>query len=161
MELSLRPLSRADVPEATRIWNDIIKAGDSFPDDTPYSEEDAWAMFSRQTVTVCAAQQNRVVGVYILHPNNFGRCGHIANASYAVDSSLRGQGIGRALVLDCLERARQHGFKGLQFNAVVTSNTPAIALYLRLGFNIIGTIKDGYLFRDEGFRDTLVFLKSW
>ena len=161
MELFLRPLDRADLPEATRIWNEIIEAGDSFPDDTPYSEEDAWAMFSRQTVSVCAVHQNKIAGVYILHPNNFGRCRHIANASYAVDSRLRGQGIGRALVLDCLERARQHGFTGLQFNAVVASNTAAVALYLRLGFSIVGTIKNGYRFRNEGFRDTLVFLKSW
>ncbi len=161
MNLRLRPIEREDLPEATRIWNQIIEQADSFPDDTPYSEEAAWAMFSRQTETVCALHEGKVVGVFILHPNNFGRCGHIANASYAVDQSLRGSGIGRALVLDCLERAKQHGFKGLQFNAVVTSNTPAIALYLKLGFKIIGTITNGYRLGDDIYRDTLVFLKSW
>lgn len=114
-----------------------------------------------QTETVCAVIDDRVVGVYILHPNNFGRCGHILNASYAVSRSVRGQGIGRALVLDSIERAKKNGFKGLQFNAVVCTNYPAIALYLKLGFTIIGMVKNGYRKNDDIFEDTIIFLKTW
>jgi ribosomal protein S18 acetylase RimI-like enzyme len=78
-----------------------------------------------------------------------------------VRADLRGRGVGRALVLDCIERAKVHGFRGLQFNAVVSSNTGAIALYLKLGFRIVGTVPGGYRYKDEGFRDTLIMIKTW
>ena len=69
----------------------------------------------------------KVLGLYILHPNNLGRCGHIANASYAVAGSSRGLHVGEKLVQDCLLQGKQNGFKILQFNAVVASNTSALA----------------------------------
>lgn len=118
-------------------------------------------MFCAQTQTVCAVADDEVVGVYILHPNNIGRCAHIANASYAVKAAARGQGIGRMLVKDCLLRAKKAGFRGLQFNAVVVTNTTAIALYLKLGFKVLGTVQGGYRDKTGEYRDTLIFLKSW
>lgn len=71
-----------------------------------------------------------------MHPNNVGRCGHICNASYAVSSKSRGLHIGEKLVKDCLIQGREHGFRVLQFNAVVASNIHARHLYERLGFNL-------------------------
>ena len=85
---------------------------------------------------------------YILHPNNAGHCAHIANASYGVSSEARGTGMGERLVRHSLEMCRKHGFVGLQFNAVVSSNTAAIRLYEKLGFERIGTTKNGYRFKD-------------
>ncbi len=157
----LRPITRGDLPQAAAIWNDVVAAGDSFPGDEILSDEQAWALFEAQTVTVTAMDGEEVVGVYILHPNNIGRCAHIANASYAVKANKRGCGIGRTMVEDCLERAKAHGFLGLQFNAVVCTNTAAIALYIKLGFRIIGTVPGGYRYQDGSYRDTLIFLKTW
>lgn len=157
----LRPVTREDLHAAAAIWNSIVAEGMSFPGDEILSDEEAWAMFEAQTATVCAVDGDALVGVYILHPNNIGRCGHIANASYAVRADKRGCGVGRALVMDCIARAKAHGFRGLQFNAVVASNTPAIALYLKLGFKIIGTVPGGYRYKDEGYRDTLIMIKTW
>lgn len=161
MDLILKELSRAELTAATKIWNDVVAAADSFPGDEMLSEEEAWDMFAAQTKTICALRDGETVGVYILHPNNMGRCGHIANASYAVKRECRGQGIGRALVTDCLARAKECGFKGLQFNAVVCTNYSAIALYLKLGFTVLGTVKNGYRLGDGSYTDTLIFLKSW
>lgn len=67
----------------------------------------------------------RIYGMYILHPNNVGRCGHICNASYAVDRESRGLHIGEKLVSDCLAQGKAHGYRVLQFNAVVASNVHA------------------------------------
>jgi ribosomal protein S18 acetylase RimI-like enzyme len=161
MKIELRPIAKADISQATAIWNDVVAAGDSFPGDQILSEAEAWGMFCAQTQTVCAVAGDEVVGVYILHPNNIGRCAHIANASYAVKADARGRGIGRMLVEDCLMRARKNGFRGLQFNAVVVTNTAAIALYLKLGFKVLGTVAGGYRDKSGNFRDTLIFLKSW
>jgi ribosomal protein S18 acetylase RimI-like enzyme len=159
--LVLRLVKRAELHEAAAIWNDVVAAGDSFPGDEILSDEEVWAMLMAQTASVCAMDGGEVVGVYILHPNNIGRCGHIANASYAVRADRRGRGVGRALVEDCIERAKACGFRGLQFNAVVAANTAAIALYLKLGFRVVGTVPGGYRYRDGGYRDTLIMLKTW
>ena len=91
--------------------------------------------------------------MYILHPNNVGRCGHICNASYAVASGLRGRGTGERLVRDCLEQAGALGFRILQFNAVVASNTRARRLYARLGFQPLGVIPGGFRRKDGQFVD--------
>jgi L-amino acid N-acyltransferase YncA len=159
--LVLRPVTRAELTEAAAIWNSVVAEGTSFPGDEILSEEEVWAMFEAQTAAVCAMDGGEVVGVYILHPNNIGRCGHIANASYAVKEGMRGRGIGRALVEDCIEQAKVHGFRGLQFNAVVSTNTAAIALYIKLGFRVIGTVPGGYRYKDGTYRDTLIMIKTW
>jgi L-amino acid N-acyltransferase YncA len=161
MKIALRPIEKADMPQATAIWNAVVEEGDSFPGDDVLSEAEAWDMFCAQTETVCAVMGDEIVGVYILHPNNIGRCAHIANASYAVKAQVRGQGIGRLLVEDCMSRAKKDGFRGLQFNAVVASNTAAIALYLKLGFKVLGTVTGGYRDKDGQYRDTLIFLKMF
>lgn len=98
---------------------------------------------------------NEVVGLYILHPNNVGRCGHISNASYAVKKSKRGMHIGEFLVKDCLAKAKEIGFKILQFNAVVATNTSALKLYAKLGFTQLGIIPNGFLMKDGTYEDII------
>lgn len=161
MDYCLKLFEVSYLDEATELWNEIIEEANSFPGDTLLTKEQAYNMFSEQTQTVCAVSDGKVMGVYILHPNGIGRLAHIANASFAVKKECRGMGLGRALVLDSIEKAKMNGFLGLQFNAVVASNTGAITLYLKLGFSIIGTIKNGYRLKDGSHRDMLIFLKTW
>ena len=96
------------------------------------------------------------MGLYILHPNNIGRCGHICNASYAVKKGLRGQHIGEKLVTDCMEKGKELGFKILQFNAVVRSNEYALRLYKKLGFVQLGIIPGGFLMKDGTYEDIIL-----
>ena len=98
-------------------------------------------------------ENGQVLGLYILHPNNVGRCGHICNASYAVEREARGLHIGEKLVSDCLRQGRAHGFRILQFNAVVASNTHARHLYERLGFQPLGVIPGGFRMKDGHYED--------
>ena len=90
-------------------------------------------------------------------PNNVGRCGHISNASYAVDSACRGNHIGEKLVTDCLVQAKKAGFKLLQFNAVVENNIHARHLYERLGFVQVGTIPNGFLMKDGSYQNICLY----
>lgn len=94
-----------------------------------------------------------IVGLYILHPNNIGRCGHICNASYAVSSKFRGLGIGEMLVSHCISNAGEIGFGILQFNAVVATNTAALNLYKKLGFTKMAVIPKGFKLDDGSFAD--------
>lgn len=157
MDIKIKAYSREDCPQATALWNEIVEQGDSFPGDRSLTMEEADAFFSSQTFTGCAYQNGRLLGLYVLHPNNIGRCSHIANASYAVSADTRGQGVGRALVLHSLRKAGECGFTGLQFNAVVCTNLAAIHLYEQLGFQRIGTIPGGYRPKDGGPLDIHIF----
>lgn len=144
--------------DAMRIWNEVVEEGVAFPQiDCLDSERVGDAFFSAQSYTGIAIDDNGdVVGLYILHPNNIGRCGHISNASYAVASECRGQGIGEKLVSDSLIRAKMQGFKIMQFNAVVSDNLSALSLYKKLGFTQLGVIPKGFLSKDEEYRDIVL-----
>ena len=104
-----------------------------------------------------AKYEGKVVGLYILHPNNVGRCGHHANSSYAVGSKWRGLKIGEKLVRDSLIKAKELNYLLLVFNAVVKGNDRAISLYNKLGFVKVGEIPKGFLMKNGQYQDTMIF----
>ena len=149
----IRPYSDADRDAANAIWNEVVEDGIAFPQEDFLDETSGPAFFHAQTLTAVAEEDGELVGLYILHPNNIGRCGHIANASYAVRKDMRGRHIGEALVKDCINEARNHGFGILQFNAVVESNTHARHLYERCGFIPLGVIPKGFRMKDGHYEN--------
>ena len=154
MHITVRAYTRADAEAAAAIWNEVVEDGVAFPQEELLSAETGAAFFESQTYTGIAEDETgKVVGLYILHPNNIGRCGHIANASYAVERTARGEHIGEAIVTDCLRQAKEHGFRVMQFNAVVASNIHARHLYERLGFVQLGTIPGGFRMKDGHYED--------
>ncbi len=148
MKVTVRPFREEDLPAMIAIWNRVVEEGIAFPQEEALTEATGAAFFAAQTHTAVAEAEGKVVGLYILHPNNVGRCGHLCNASFAVDEPLRGRHIGEQLVLDCVRTAGQKGFGVLQFNAVVESNLHARHLYERLGFVPLGRIPGGFRRRD-------------
>ena len=157
MQTALRPYEQKDAAAAAAIWNEVVEAGVAFPQTELLDEESGHAFFSAQSFTGLAydTATGGLVGLYILHPNNVGRCGHICNASYAVKSGLRGQHIGEALVRHCMEQAKKLGFGILQFNAVVKTNLPALRLYKKLGFVQLGVIPGGFRMKDGTYEDII------
>lgn len=137
------------------IWNEIVEEGIAFPQEESLTPDSGKEFFGSQTYTGVAedSETGKILGLYILHPNNIGRCGHICNASYAVSSQCRGLHIGEKLVLDCMEKGKENGFRVLQFNAVVATNIHARHLYERLGFIQLGTIKGGFRMKDGHYED--------
>ncbi|MDO4649585.1 MAG: GNAT family N-acetyltransferase [Eubacteriales bacterium] len=158
----IKPFEKGYVNEALSIWNEVVEEGAAFPQLDLLDEPGALKFFREQTYTGLAidALTDQVVGLYILHPNNVGRCGHIANASFAVSSESRGLHIGEKLVTDCLEKAKEKGFKLMQFNAVVDNNIHARHLYERLGFQEVGMIPGGFLMKDGHYKDIHVMYKE-
>ena len=153
----LRKYTTEDLPQMIDIWNEVVKDGVAFPQEEPLSWEKAKAFFAAQTFTGVAEADEKILGLYILHPNNEGRCGHICNASYAVDGRLRGQHIGEQLVRHSLEAGKQFGFRILQFNAVVRTNKGALHLYEKLGFVRLGMIPGGFRMADGTYEDIVLF----
>lgn len=157
LKLTIEPFSQKYINDAIEIWNDIVEDGIAFPQKEKLDETTGMEFFSSQSFTGIAIESDsgEVVGLYILHPNNVGRCGHISNASYAVKKSKRGMHIGEFLVKDCLYKAKEIGFKILQFNAVVATNTSALKLYAKLGFTQLGIIPNGFLMKDGHYEDII------
>jgi GNAT superfamily N-acetyltransferase len=144
-----------------RIWNEVVEDGIAFPQEETLNEKTGGDFFASQSYTAVAVTENGAVcGLYILHPNNVGRCGHIANASFAVDKKMRGLHIGERLVRDCLIQAKTLGFSILQFNAVVAVNVHARHLYERLGFVQLGTIPNGFRLKDGTFADICPYYRA-
>lgn len=155
MDIQIRAYTEKDLPDMIRIWNEVVEDGVAFPQEDLLTEETGKEFFASQTYSAVAvsAKTDKIYGLYILHPNNVGRCGHICNASYAVSRDLRGLHIGEKLVSDCLEQGKKHGFGVLQFNAVVAMNIHARHLYERLGFVQLGVIPKGFRMKDGHFED--------
>ncbi len=143
-----------DIPEMIEIWNQVIEDGVAFPQEDYLDSLTAPAFFAQQDYTAVAKDEDGVVlGLYILHPNNVGRCGHICNTSYAVKRECRGRGAGRLLVEDSLKMGRECGFSILQFNAVVATNVHARKIYSDLGFIQLGVIPKGFRMKDGHYED--------
>ena len=155
MNIIIRAYQNTDLPAMNQIWNEVVEDGVAFPQEDFLNAETGKAFFAEQTYTAVAEDTDtgNVLGLYILHPNNIGRCGHICNASYAVSSQARGLHIGEKLVSDCLIQGKLHGFRILQFNAVVASNIHARHLYERLGFIQLGVIPGGFRMKDGHYED--------
>lgn len=162
MKITVRKYTEQDLPDMIRIWNEIVEEGIAFPQEELLDLETGREFFASQTYNGVAVDEStcKIYGLYILHPNNVGRCGHICNASYAVSSESRGLHIGEKLVLDCLTQGKAHGFSVLQFNAVVATNTHARHLYERLGFTQLGIIPAGFRMKDGHYEDICPYYKS-
>lgn len=154
----IRKYVEADIPAMVEIWNEVVRDGIAFPQEEELDETTGRDFFAAQTYSAVAEDENgKIVGLYILHPNNVGRCGHICNASYAVSSDVRGRHIGEKLVTDCLCRAESYGYKIMQFNAVVANNIHARHLYERLGFVMLGEIPGGFRMKDGHYEDICLY----
>ncbi|MFI3227381.1 MAG: GNAT family N-acetyltransferase [Clostridia bacterium] len=155
MAIKIREFEPDDLDFAIEIWNQVVIDGMAFPQTDLLDKTTGFELFTSQSYTGIAIDtaSDTVVGLYILHPNNVGRCGHICNASYAVKRNLRGNNIGEKLVSHCLIQAKILNFSILQFNAVVANNHVALNLYKKLGFTRLGTIPKGFLTIDGVFED--------
>ena len=112
MAIKIVEYDRKYIAEAVLIWNEVVAEGIAFPQEEPLDERSGDEFFRSQSFTGLALEEcGAVIGLYILHPNNVGRCGHISNASYAVKGSVRGRHIGEQLVMHSLTKGRELGFK--------------------------------------------------
>ena len=156
MSITVREYGENDIKGMISVWNEVVSDGVAFPQTEELDFESGKKFFAEQTCCPVATDENgEILGMYILHPNNVGRCGHICNASYAVKSTQRGKHIGEILVTDCLKKAKEIGYGVLQFNAVVATNQYALKLYKKLGFVQLGVIPKGFRMKDGTYEDII------
>lgn len=156
----IRRYEERDVKVMADIWNEVVAEGNAFPQEDELTYEEASLFFASQTYCGVFETGGVIKGLYILHPNNVGRCGHISNASFAVSKDSRGLHIGAKLVADCLLQAERAGFGILQFNAVVEDNVHARHLYERLGFKSLGVIEKGFRMPDGTYKNICPYYRE-
>ena len=182
--MKIRPSTEADHDAIWNIFRRIVAASDTYALDPNISRQNAFAYwFAPGTRTYVAERDAKsrgepvpfagasrsssitdaspvIVGTYILRPNQAGGGSHVANAAFMVSASASGQGIGRAMAEHCLREARSLGFRAMQFNFVISTNTPAIRLWQELGFNIVGTLPAAFRHPEKGYVDVYVMYRS-
>src|SRR5215208_4717168 len=179
--MTIRPATDADRDAIWNIFHDVVAEGNTYALNPNISREDALAYWFGPGTHTCVAEgeaagdgaavprtptashshrARHVLGTYILRPNESGGGSHVANAVFMVSTSARGRGIGRAMAKHCLSEARRLGFRAMQFNYVISTNTTAIRLWQDLGFEIVGTLASAFRHRDKGYVDVYVMYRS-
>src|SRR5215813_10457338 len=138
----------------------MIRAGDTYTLPHDMNRDDALAYwFSAEKETFVWEENGEVLGTYFLKANQQGGGAHVANCGYVTAAAAQGRGIARAMCLHSLERAKERGFRAMQFNFVVSTNTRAVELWKRLGFEIVGRLPGAYQHPELGFVDAFVMYK--
>lgn len=158
--MQVRP-ARADDHDA--IWaviEPVIRAGETYALPRDMGRDEALAYWtSGDREAFVAEEDGRVLGVCYLRPNQLGGGAHVANCGYATAPWAVGRGVARALCEHSLARARDRGFRAMQFNFVVASNARAVRLWLSFGFDIVGRLPQAFQSPDGGYTDVLVMFR--
>ena len=180
--MKIRPATAADRDAIWNIFHEIVAAGDTYALDQNISREGALAYWfapgtrtyvaegdpvgdgvavpGKPTVSPTIIRARQILGTYFLRPNQSGGGSHVANAGFMVSASARGRGLGRGMAEHCLHEARRLGFRAMQFNYVISTNTGAIRLWEDLGFEIVGTLPSAFRHPDQGYVDVYVMYRS-
>lgn len=154
MPMLIREATTEDWPAIWPFFHEIVAAGDSFtyPVDLSRDEAREWWLVPAPSLAVVAVDDSgTVLGTAKMNRNHMGNSSHIASASYMVDPARSGKGVGRALCQYSVDWARTAGFRAMQFNAVVETNVYAVRLYRSLGFEVVGTLPEGFNHPVEGY----------
>ena len=159
--MEIRIAKETDYEQVWMIFSKVIKTGDTYVFDPKTPKPDLrkhW--FASYMQTYVMEENGIILGTYIIKPNQIDLGNHIANCSYMVNPQAQGKGIGKKLCEHSLQIARKNGFKGIQFNIVVSTNKGAIKLWEKYGFEIIGTTPKGFRHAELGFVDTHIMYKE-
>ncbi|GAA5018234.1 GNAT family N-acetyltransferase [Actinopolymorpha pittospori] len=150
--MRIRTATDEDWPHIYPFYAAIMAEGKTyaFPEGQSLEEARPWWMEQPPGQTVVATVDDTIVGSAKMGANRPGRGAHAATASFLVDPAHQGRGIGRALGLHVVGWARDAGFRGIQFNAVVEANAPAVHLWRSLGFDLIGTVPEAFDHPEHG-----------
>jgi ribosomal protein S18 acetylase RimI-like enzyme len=160
--VSIRPATESG--DSGAIWvvlEPIIRAGETFALPRDLDRDDALAYWMSPEHEVFVAEESgRVLGTYYLRANQKGGGAHVANCGYVTATDATGRGVARAMCAHSLKRARERGFRGMQFNFVVRTNERAVRLWQDFGFETAGRLPGAFLHPALGFVDALVMFRK-
>ena len=157
----IRAYAPADRQAVWHILEPVIRAGETYTLDRDMSEAEALAYWTgADKETFVAHVDGMIVGTYYLKPNQAGGGAHVCNCGYMTSRQAQGRGVARAMCLHSMAHARARGFRAMQFNFVVSTNTRAVALWESLGFAVVGRLPGAFAHPTDGFVDALVMYQD-
>ena len=151
--MNIRPAKASDSDAIWSIVKPVLRAGETYPLPKDISREDGLAYWfaPEKTLFVAEDESQSLIGVYYIKPNNKGGGDHICNCGYVTKESERGRGIAQKLCAHSLAYAKHAGYRGMQYNLVVSTNAAAVYLWQKMGFKIVGTVPG--IFHHPGIGD--------
>lgn len=158
--MEIRAARTEDAPAIWAIIEPILRAGETYtlPRDMTQTEAIAYWMGPDREIFV-AEEDGRLFGTYFLRANQLGGGGHVANCGYMTAPEATGRGIARIMCTHSLERARDRGFRAMQFNFVVSTNERAVRLWQSFGFEIVGTLPRAFVHPKIGYVDVFIMFR--
>lgn len=158
---TIRPIEQSDWPATWRILESVFRVGDTYSFAADISEEEAFGAWIRVPTATFVAEDEvgQIVGTYYLKANQPGQGAHVCNCGYVVAETARGKGIASVMCEHSQQEATRRGFRAMQYNLVVSTNTGAVRLWQKLGFKIVGTLPEAFLHPSQGFVDAYVMYK--
>ncbi|ODT49839.1 MAG: GNAT family N-acetyltransferase [Devosia sp. 63-57] len=161
MTTTIRAATDADWPAILAMLHPVFAAGETYAVDRDLDEAGIHSFWMMPGHEVFVAEiDGKVVGTYYLMANRHGGGAHVANCGYVTSESARGKGVASAMCTHSLTRARERGFRAMQFNHVVSTNEGAVALWQKLGFTIVGTLPGAFEHPVHGFVDAYVMFRA-
>ncbi len=159
--MQIRPARASDAPAIWRVIEPVFRAGETYPLPRDVSEEDGLAYWFAPGHEVFAAKEGAdIVGSYYLRANTGGGGAHVANCAYITAPPARRRGVARAMCEHSLARARERGFRAMQFNFVISTNEQAVRLWQSCGFAIVGRLPCAFAHPVLGYVDALVMYQE-
>jgi len=159
-EVWIRGAEGSDREPIWRIFHAVVAPGDTYAFEPDMTRDEALAAWMAPGMdTFVAGDDADIHGTYIMKPNQRGPGAHVANCAYMVHPDAQGRGIGRAMAEHSLAAARERGYRAMQYNLVVATNTPAVRLWHRLGFAIAGTLPGAFRHPVHGEVDAYVMYR--
>lgn len=159
--IEIRPARDGDRAALWRMLEPVFRAGDTYTVDPGITKDDALAFWRAPEKAVFVAEdEGEIVGTYYIKPNQGGGGAHVCNCGYVTDPAATGRGVARAMLAHSLDEARARGYRAMQYNFVVATNTRAIATWQRAGFEIVGRLPGAFRHPRDGFVDALVMHRA-
>ncbi|MBO6808598.1 N-acetyltransferase [Thalassospira sp.] len=159
--MQIRPATQDDIPAVLDIVAPILRAGDTYAIDTDMTDDEVIAYWmGKDKVTLVAEEDGAVVGTYYIRQNQGGGGSHVCNCGYMTAPAAGGRGIARRMCEDSLLRAKDLGYRAMQFNFVIASNAAAVHLWPQLGFEIVGRLPGAFMHPTLGETDALVMYRK-
>lgn len=162
---SFLDVEKAEIPDWPALWEilfPVFRAGETYPHPMDISEEEAFAYWMKtpETTFIVRDKDGEILGTYYLKPNQPGLGSHVCNCGYVVAEGARRKGIAGMLCAHSLQEARSRGYRAMQFNFVVSTNTPAVKLWEKMGFDLVGVLPGAFHKKGEKFVDALVMYQA-
>lgn len=158
--ISIRPMQPEDFPRFWPTFQAVVSARETYAYDPSLTEDQARALWLDLPLHTFVAEEDGVLlGSYYLKANAAGPGNHVCNCGYMVTEAARGRGVARLMCEHSQTQARDSGFLAMQFNSVVATNEVAVALWQKLGFEVVGRLPKAYRHARKDLVDCLVMFK--